>query len=143
MKQDFDIHSEQIAKNAYLAILRNWESVKTDKQVLRVSLTVSKKKRTNPQNSLYWVLVTNVSQSFWLDNKQFSEESIHELFKRMFLPNECAKKDKNGNKIQKWIDVPFGERRLNMSTTDLDVSEFSEYFTKVEAYVVGELGVLT
>jgi len=142
MKQEFDIHNEQIAKNACAAIMRNWESAKTDKQFLRASLSTAKPKRTSPQNSLYWVLVTATSQQYWSNNRTYSEEAIHDHFKREHLPNECAKKDKNGNKIQKWIDAPFVGRILNMSTTDLDTAEFSTYYESVEAYAVGELGVV-
>lgn len=143
MKMQFIVRNGVICESACKAIRDNYQGAIDQDELLQVDFSFYKKKRTLPQNDMYWaVLVTKTSQQLWRNAKQFSIDDVHEWFKEKFLPDECSKRDKSGHKIQKWAYTPDGNRRLNMSTTDLNTKEFADYFAEVEAYVVGELGIV-
>lgn len=142
MKLQFIVKSEAIANNACRSIMSNWRALNDAGTPLQVDTGLYKKKRTNPQNALYWSsLVHCTSEQVWLDGRRLCDETWHGIFKVECLPDECAKQDKFGQRIKKWIYVG-GERFLNMSTTDLNTAEFSEYYARVEAYCVSDLGVV-
>jgi hypothetical protein len=67
-----------------------------------------KKKRTNRQNSYYWVVMTFIASELG-----YTPEEMHATFKAMFL-----KENKKGIEIVK-------------STTKLSTLEFTEYLDKV------------
>ena len=50
-------------------------------------LTVTRRKRTQPQNRRYWGqgVLAQVAAQAVVDGKQFSAETWHEMFKRMFI----------------------------------------------------------
>lgn len=90
-------------------------------------LTVTRRKRTQPQNRRYWGqgVLAQVAAQAVVNGKQFSAETWHEMFKRMFIGvDELPNGDVNGK-----------------SSTQLTTAEFSEFCTKVEAYAATELGV--
>lgn len=90
-------------------------------------LTVTRRKRTQPQNRRYWgngVLAQIAAQAV-VNGKQYSAEVWHEQFKRMFLGVE---------------ELPDGSLRA-VPSKDKDTAEFSEFCAKVEAYAATELGV--
>ena len=60
-----------------------------------------------------------------VNGKQFSAETWHEMFQRMFIGED---------------ELPNGEL-IGKSSTKLTTAEFSEFCTKVEAYAATELGV--
>lgn len=105
-----------------------------DNVVFEVVIRVFKQKRSNDQNALYWVRVTEISKQAWFGSRQFDEDTIHEHLKRELLPEVTVKG------VEKWMILPTGERVLRMSTGDLNTAEFSDYFIKVEAFAA-ELGV--
>lgn len=113
-----------------------WKVIKTQlypflAQVLqgghRWVLTVSKRKRTGPQNRRYWGngVLAQVAAQAVVDGKMYSAENWHEYFKRMFIGIE---------------ELPGGQV-IGKSSTELDTAEFSEFCSKVEAYAASELGV--
>lgn len=126
-KLEIELHSRQQA----------WAIIKSQlfpflKRVLqgsgRLVLTVSRRKRTKAQNRRYWgqgVLAQVAAQAVLPGGKQFSAESWHELFKRMFIGV---------------VELPDGSV-IGKSSSDLKTDEFSEFCTKVEAYAASELGV--
>lgn len=90
-------------------------------------LTVTRRKRTQPQNRRYWGqgVLAQVAAQAVVNGKQFSAETWHEMFKRMFIGVD---------------ELPNGEL-IGKSSTKLTTAEFSEFCTKVEAYAATDLGV--
>lgn len=91
-------------------------------------LTVTRRKRTQPQNRRYWgqgVLAQIAAQAV-VNGKQYSAETWHELLKRMFIGVD---------------ELPDGSV-IGKSSAKLTTAEFSEFCTKVEAYAASELGVI-
>lgn len=97
---------------------------------LRLIVTAEEKKRTVEQNAFYFgVVLRDVAEQVWVDGQQFSQSAWHEMLAEEFAPREELKLP--GGKV-------FNRRK---STSDMSVSEFSEYVTKVQAYVANEFGV--
>ena len=80
------------------------------------------KKRSNPMNSRYWLLLHLIADGVKPDGQQFSPESFHTYFKSKFLGMDEIK-------------LPSGKVvQFPKSTAELDSAEFAEYLDKVEAY---------
>ncbi len=75
------------------------------------------KRRSNPQNRLYWELLRLISEKLG-----YTPETWHEYFKRTYLPMREVE-------MPDWTTV-----LLPTSTSDLNVEEFGEYFLKVERW---------
>lgn len=90
-------------------------------------LTISRRKRTKPQNRRYWGrgVLAQIAEQATVNGRLFSAETWHEQFKRQFIG---------------MIDLPNGEV-IGMSSADLDTAAFSEFCQKVEAYAATDLGV--
>lgn len=91
-------------------------------------LTVSKMKRTKAQNRRYWGngVLKQVAEQAVVNGKQFSADVWHEQFKRQFIGV---------------VELPNGEV-IGMSSTDLDIPDFSAFCDQVEAFAATELGVV-
>lgn len=98
---------------------------------LRVIVTEDEKKRTDSANHFYWgAVLTTIAEQAWVDGRQYSKDVWHEHFARLYLPHTE-------------IVTPYGEivsRRK--STTELTVSEFSEYLQRVQSDAASSLGVM-
>ena len=94
-----------------------------------------KKTRSNEQNALMWVWLTQIGVDAWVAGRRFDAETWNEHFKRECLPETCSKG------VDKWRVLPIGERVLVMSTTDLNVDEMSVYMTAFSAMAAVEFGV--
>lgn len=119
------------AANALTAFLRQNAGAAVERgKPLRVIVTEDEKRRNNEQNKRLWKAVyEQIAAQAWVNSQQFSKDAWHEHIAGLFMP-----------KIE--IVTPFGEiitRRK--STSELTVSEFSEYMQKAEAYAATELGV--
>lgn len=90
-------------------------------------LTVARRKRTKAQNRRYWGkgVLAQVAEQAVIGGKQFSAETWHEQFKRMFIGVQ---------------ELPNGQV-IGKSSSDLTTAEFSDFCTQVEAYAASELGV--
>ena len=90
-------------------------------------LTVKRRKRTKAQNRRYWGkgVLAQVAEQAVVGGKQYSAETWHEMFKRMFIGVE---------------ELPDGQV-VGKSSRSLTTSEFSDFCTQVEAYAASELGV--
>lgn len=90
-------------------------------------LTVARRKRTKAQNRRYWGkgVLAQVAEQAVVGGKQYSAETWHEMFKRMFIGVE---------------ELPDGQV-VGKSSRSLTTSEFSDFCTQVEAYAASELGV--
>ena len=83
-------------------------------------------KRSIPQNKRYWkALLNEIAANAWVDGKQYSALAWAEFFKGKFIGFE---------------ETPDG-RQIGISTTTLNVAEFSAYMTQIEAYAAQELGL--
>jgi hypothetical protein len=90
-------------------------------------LTVSKRRRTKPQNRRYWGrgVLAQVAEQAVIKGRLYSAESWHEQFKREFIGYE---------------ELPNGQI-VGKSSTDLSTEDFSKFCDQVEAYAATELGV--
>lgn len=90
-------------------------------------LTVTRRKRTKPQNRRYWGngVLAQIAAQAAVDGRLYSAEVWHEQFKRQFIGVE---------------ELPNGQV-LGKSSASLTTVEFSEFCTQVEAYAAAELGV--
>lgn len=90
-------------------------------------LTISKRKRTQPQNRRYWGrgVLAQISEQAAVGGRLFPAEVWHEQFKRQFIGV---------------IELPSGGV-VGMSSADLKTDEFSKFCAQVEAFAATELGV--
>lgn len=90
-------------------------------------ITVTKRKRTKPQNKRYWGkgVLAQVAAQATVNGRLFSAETWHELMKRKFIGV---------------VELPNGEV-VGKSSTDLTTSEFSDFCSQVEAFAASDLGV--
>lgn len=102
---------------------------------IQITASPHKAKRSDEQNRLMWVLLGQIADQVWSGGRRYDAETWHEAFKRQFLP------EVNEKGMDKWRILPDGERALAMGTTDLHVSEFTEYLNQLEAHAATELGV--
>lgn len=80
-----------------------------------------RKRRSDPQNRLYWELVAKCT-AFVFNGRRWSKKEWHEFFKDLFIVPEV-------------VSLPDGRRKVcDPSSADLDVPVFSEYYGKVEAW---------
>lgn len=107
------------------------------KRYLQVVVSEYKATRSNDQNSFMWkAILEPTEQQAWSGGTRWKAEAWHELLKELYLPELCAKG------VEKWWTLPNGERRLMMSTGDLNVAEMTLYLDQISAHVTTELGVL-
>lgn len=90
-------------------------------------LTVTRRKRTAPQNRRYWGkgVLAQIAEQAAPNGRLYPAEVWHEQFKRQFIGV---------------LELPNGQV-VGKSSTDLSTTEFSEFCDKVEAYAATELGV--
>jgi hypothetical protein len=79
-------------------------------------------KRSNDQNARYWALLHAISERVKVRGDTFSPETWHLYFKSRFLGRQEYRLPNGANMM-----VPN-------STADLEVPEFSDYMTKLEAW---------
>jgi hypothetical protein len=90
-------------------------------------LTISKRKRTPPQNRRYWGkgVLAQIAEQATVNGKLYPAEIWHEQFKRQFIGFD---------------ELPNGQV-IGRSSTKLTTSEFSEFCSQVEAWASTEMGV--
>jgi hypothetical protein len=130
----FVVRESQHLESLITCVRMNWEAFANAGQPLGCMVAPYKKKRSDEQNALMWVWLTQIAEQVWTGGKRYSPETWHEHLKRELLPETCAKG------VDKWAWLPSGERVLAMSTTDLNVREFTEYLERLAAYAATELG---
>ena len=136
LARTFVLHTAEHAQALLAFVKANAGAMAKQGQPLEVRVSVHKAKRSSEQNALMWVLLTQIAEQSWVAGRQFDAEVWHEHNKRELLPEETARG------VKKWDYLPSGDRVLAMSTTDLDVSEFSTYLEKLQAKAAVELGVI-
>lgn len=95
-----------------------------DGKTREISIVLRREKRTIPQNRLYrlWLALIEHETGNHADD-------LHEFFKRRFL----------GEK-----EVIVGEEKTSVaiSTTSLDTAQFTDFLTRLEAWVISELSII-
>lgn len=125
MLRTFILRDDMNAAALWAFLKNNWKPMATDGKPLAVTVTPHKAKRSSDQNKRYWAILNEIAENAWINGQQFSAESWAEFFKGKFIGFE---------------ETPDG-RRIGISTTTLDVSEFNEYTTRIEVYAAAELGI--
>lgn len=98
---------------------------------LLVKISEEPKKRSNPQNSLYWALLGDIAEQAWLDNRSYTSDIWHEFARRQIMPETITLAD--GTVRSKWEEMPDGTATV-ISTTLLSKESFADYITAVEAF---------
>ncbi|GAA4321982.1 hypothetical protein GCM10023144_01600 [Pigmentiphaga soli] len=131
----FILRTDTQAQALYSLLKANWRAMAADGKPLAVRVYEHRERRRTEQNALMWVRLGQIAEQAWVGGRQYGAEAWHEYFKERLLPDETA----TGTK--KWAILPDGSRRLVMSTGDLNVGEFAQYLTNIEAYAASELGI--
>lgn len=118
------------------ALTANWKTMADMGQPLGVHVAPYKRSRSDEQNALMWVWLTQVKEQAWVNGQQFDEETWHEHYKREFLPEVNARGD------HKWRYLPDGTRQCIGSTTRLKTDEMSLYMQKLDTDIHATLGVI-
>lgn len=112
------------------AFLReHWAIFAAEGEFLAVTVKVFKSKRSLEQNRRYWgpaVLGAIEEQARGEDGQVYEKWVWHEYFKRKFIGV---------------VELPNGGI-VGMSSTQLEVEQFSTFMQEVEAYAATELGVV-
>lgn len=112
-----------------IAMLRN---VPIDpSKPLQLLVREEPKKRSNPQNALYWSILGDIAEQAWLEGRQYSTDIWHEFCRRNVMEEQIETAD--GVRRSKWIDMPDGTGTV-ISTTALSQKSFGDYITAVEAF---------
>ena len=125
MNQVYVIRSSAILERAIQFARNNWEAMSRTKHPLVIEFKPESQKRSVQANRYYWQVLNQISEQAWIEGRQYSAEVWHEAAKRRFIG--C-------------MDLPGGGT-MALSSADLNVQEFAEYVTKVEAWAQTELGV--
>lgn len=101
---------------------------------LEVVIREKVKPRKPDQNALMWVgPLKDISDQAWINGRRLTDKGWHEVFKRLYLPEEFdAELCKDG--YQKWDYDEDGEPLLIGSTTELTVKGFAQYLEQVYAH---------
>ena len=85
--------------------------------------------RNNEQNNYYWAMMQEIAEQAAVRGVKFGKDTWHHHYAKLFLP-------------MVEVALPYGGSELvRQSTTKLNIKEFSEYTTQVQADAAQELGV--
>lgn len=121
----FIVRDELVKRGLFAFVESNWLALARQDRPLYVTISEFKAKRSLPQNSFYWALLSEISDNAWITGKQYDREAWHHFYADLFLPKR---------------EVPGGIL-YPVSTTTLDVAEFGQYLDKIQAHATSELGV--
>ena len=102
-------------------------------QELPLEVTWKKHKltRSQQQNRLMWRWFTDIKTHVYETmGKIWIEAGIHDDFRELFLPVELRE------------DIHGKTRKIRTSTTTLSVPEMAEYLTKIDQWVIENLGLI-
>lgn len=130
MFREFTLRSPA-AWHAALAVIKgNAKACADAGRPIRLIITTEEEKRNSEQNRRLWGYVyRTIAEQAFVNGQQFDADVWHEALCRRF--GVCDE-----------VTLPDGEivtRRK--STTQMTVSEFSEYMERVTAYATQQLGV--
>ena len=128
--REFGLHSPPAARRLPAVLKQNAGAAVERGKPLRVIVVEEERKRTDAMNRRYWgAILKQISEQAWVNGRQFDKDTWHEFFSR-----------KHG--VCDEVVLPDGEIVIRRrSTTQMTVSEFSEYMQRVESEAATELGV--
>lgn len=107
----------------------NWEACAKNGKPLEVVISEHRAKRSVEQNAKLHALLSEIAGNAWVNGKQFDADTWKEHFRRLYIGTEE-------------IILPDGKRiERGISTTTLDVEQFSSLIEKINAYAATELGL--
>lgn len=107
----------------------NWRAMSQREKPLQVTVAEYRESRTVAQNAKLHALLQEIADNAWVDGKQFDMETWKEFFRRRMIGSEETV-------------LPDGEIiERGISTTTLDVVEFSTLIEKIQAYAATDLGL--
>lgn len=89
-----------------------------------LELRQSGRKRSPEQNRRYWRILTTIAENLWVGRERYLKESWHEFFKGEFIG---------------WEELALpggGATHTAISSTKLNVGQFGDYMTAIEAFAV-------
>lgn len=133
----------ELQRNTALSIIdANWRAMAAAGHPLAIRIYEHKEQRSIEQQALMWIRLGEISEQGWINGQQFSDESWHIYFKRLYLPEEEGPSKRCRKGYRKWASVPGrDERELVGSTTQLTTFGMSEYMEQLMAFGATELGV--
>ncbi len=125
MNRAFVLRNDQSAASLYAFLKSNWRAMADEGKPIAVLISEHKARRNGDQNRLYWNQLGQIAEQARVEGKQFSKEAWHAHFAGMMIG---------------WEDMPNG-MKVPISSTTLNVAEFSYYLAQVQRYATAELGL--
>lgn len=125
LSKRFVIYGQEHAAQLLAFVKANAKAMADAGRPLAVTVEEHKAKRSNAQNRRYWALLRQISESAFVNGRQYGDDAWHEFFKRRFIGLE---------------ELPGGHES-GISTATLDVAGFGEYMEQIEAYAATDLGI--
>ena len=119
------LRNDSNAQSLWSLLKSNWRALADAGKPIAVTVQEHKAKRSGDQNKRYWAMLNEIAANAWLDGRQFSSAAWHAYFAAQFVGCE---------------DLPGGGSTA-ISTTTLNVEEFSAYMERVMHFAATELGV--
>jgi hypothetical protein len=129
MQRTIVLRNDTLAEALWTLLRNNWRAMAAAGKPLAVTVCEHKTKRTLAQNSRLHPILEEIAEQAWIGGKRFDMEVWKEHYRRKFIGTEE-------------IDMPDGTRlERGISTTTLDVAEFSSFMDRIQADATSELGV--
>ena len=124
LSRTFVLRTQSNAAALYAFLRANWQAMAASEHPLSVTVAEYKERRSRAQNDRLWALLTTIGEQVWIEGRQYAPEVWHEHMKWAFAPKE---------------DGPTG--LIAMSTSRMDVEQFSKYMLEIETFAMSEYGV--
>jgi len=125
----FVLRDPEHAKQRLAYIKANAGPQAAARKPLVITVDIYKARRTSDQNRMLHALLNDIAEQAVIDGKQFDVETWKDWIKRRFIGIEE-------------VTMPDGSRLdKSISTTTLNVGEFSELIERVRAWAINDLGI--
>lgn len=129
MNRTIVLRNDTFAEALWTLLKNNWRAMALEGRPLAVTVSEHKTKRSGEQNKRLHALLQEIAEQAWIGGKRFDAETWKEHYRRKFIGTEE-------------IDMPDGSRlERGISTTTLDVAEFSSFMDRITADAASDLGV--
>lgn len=129
MKQVFVLSDEFQTRRLWAFLKNNAKACAEAKKPLQVTVGEYKRNRSVEQNKMLHRLLTHIVENAWVAGRQYDLETWKEHFRRTFIG--CEE-----------YTLPSGEiQQRGISTTTLDVKEFTEFLDRIQDYMINTLGL--
>lgn len=129
MKEVFVLRDEFQMRRLWAFLKNNAKACAEAKKPLQVVVGEFKKNRSVEQNKMLHKLLSIITENAWVAGKQYDLETWKEHFRRTFIGTEEYM-------------LPSGEiQQRGISTTTLNVEEFSEFLEQIQSYMINTLGL--